>query len=218
MTRLRQVSVSLVSAGFLLAGCDGSRTSSSGPCGDEGGCAARNEEPVPDVVGRGPDEACRILESRNYGGVLRASNGSRPALVTAQNPTPGFVGGYGQGVRLTVSGPVSLSDIPRGRNCTLVSSVGQDGTSSGTPPLIVIYGTMLPVSLHLEQEVRTDEAEGGLTGRGHRRSDTPGVRSPGRRSPTPDRIGFAGPNIRALFRPSRAPHQGSKPPILLRVT
>jgi hypothetical protein len=56
-------------------------------------------------------------------------------------------------------------------------------------------GTILAASLYLEQEVRTDEQEDLLTSRKLWRCGTTSVCCTGWRSPTPDRSGFAGPNI-----------------------
>ncbi len=91
-------------------------------CPDQGGCAASNNETVPDVVGRTPKEACRTLESSDYGGVIRTrgdTDGAGEARVVAQDPKPGVEGGYQQGVRLTVSGSIPRGDLSSASNCVL---------------------------------------------------------------------------------------------------
>lgn len=114
----------MAAVGIVVAGCGGA--TGEDDCLDDGACSYPNDNPVPDVVGETPREACRILESKNYNGViLRAkggSNGSGPSHVVAQDPKAGFEGGRdGQGIRLTVSGSVSQDDPLLDRNCILAT-------------------------------------------------------------------------------------------------
>lgn len=104
----------------ILVGCVAVNGEGDG-CPKQGGCASLNEEKVPDVVGQTPHEACRTLESRDYGGVIRTrvSDGAGEARVAAQDPKPGFEGGHQQGVRLTLSGSISGDGLSSAPNCVL---------------------------------------------------------------------------------------------------
>src|SRR5215210_6579944 len=73
---------------------------------------------------------------------------------------------------------------------------------------LVMCGTILVVSMYLEQEVRTDEQEGPLTSRRRWRCGTTRVCCTGWRSPTLDRSGFAGPNIFATSYFAATSYQG----------
>lgn len=115
--------VMLGASATILVGCvavSGERDE----CPDQGGCVSSNDQAVPNVVGQTPREACRTLEARDYGGVIRTpgtadgtADGAAGTRVVAQDPEPGVKGGHQQGVRLTVSGPVPEDALSSAPNC-----------------------------------------------------------------------------------------------------
>jgi beta-lactam-binding protein with PASTA domain len=80
--------------------------------------AIPNPDPVPDVIGMPLDLACKTLRDSSYWGrIQKVERGDpRDRVVLDQDPPPGdrssaFVG---LNVRLTVTGPVDLSELPPG--------------------------------------------------------------------------------------------------------
>lgn len=83
----------------------------------DGQLAPRNSSRVPRVVGMTLPEAARELRRGDYGCAVVAATergGAGPALVTGQDPRPGFEGSEAQLVHLTVSGPLRKNGVPPG--------------------------------------------------------------------------------------------------------
>lgn len=79
--------------------------------------APPNDKPVPDVVGMKAENACRALSRSGYsGGIFGEAPGAVPGHVVKQAPKPGYMGGEGQLVHLTVSGPFRDA-LARGSAC-----------------------------------------------------------------------------------------------------
>jgi beta-lactam-binding protein with PASTA domain len=85
--------------------------------GADDALAPINGQPVPDVVGMTPEDACHALLRSGYsGGVFDEAPGTRPGRVVRQVPEHGYVGGEGQLVHLTVSEPFRNA-LPEGSAC-----------------------------------------------------------------------------------------------------
>lgn len=132
-----------VAACFVLAGCgQGSgkgspgsadrttsahadaQTSASGGAGKGGtkplGIGAKNEEPVPNVVGKPIEAACRALSRAGHAGevsYVRRAEGVEPGRVLAQDIEPGTNKGASMLVYLTVSGPFSEKELSANTLC-----------------------------------------------------------------------------------------------------
>jgi hypothetical protein len=136
------VAVTMASC-FVLAGCgqdsgeappgsadrtasaraDAQTSASSGA--DKGGpkplgIGAKNEEPVPNVVGKPIEAACRALSRAGHAGevsYVRRAEGVEPGWVLAQDIEPGTNKGASMLVYLTVSGPFSEKELSPNTSC-----------------------------------------------------------------------------------------------------
>jgi hypothetical protein len=139
----RVILAATMAACFVLAGCgqdsgEGSpgsadrtasthadaQTSASGGA-DKGdpkplGIGAKNEEPVPNVVGKPIEAACRALARAGHAGevsYIRRAEGVEPGRVLAQDIEPGTNKGASMLVYLTVSGPFSEKELSANTFC-----------------------------------------------------------------------------------------------------
>ncbi len=84
------------------------------------GLGAKNEEPVPDVVGMPIEAACRALERVGHAGevsYIRRAKDVEPGQVLAQDIEPGTNKGASMLVFLTVSGPFSERELSPNTSC-----------------------------------------------------------------------------------------------------
>jgi hypothetical protein len=139
----RAILVATLVACFVLAGCgQGSGQGSPGPVdrtasahtdaqtpelggADKGGpkplgIGAKNEEPVPNVVGKPIEAACRTLSRAGHAGevsYVSRAEGVEPGRVLAQDIEPGTNKGASMLVYLTVSGPFSEKELSANTYC-----------------------------------------------------------------------------------------------------
>jgi hypothetical protein len=142
-TLTRAIPVVMMVACFVLAGCgQGSGEASPGSAdrmastdeeaqtsasegAHKGGpkpavLGAKNEEPVPDVVGEPIEAACRALERAGRAGevsYIRRTRDVEPGRVLAQDIKPGTNKGTSMLVFLTVSGPFSERELSPNTSC-----------------------------------------------------------------------------------------------------
>lgn len=107
------------------AGADAQSQTSAPEGTDKGGpkplgLKAKNEEPVPDVVGMPVETACRALGRAGHVGevsYVRRTEGVEPGLVLAQDIEAGTNKGASMLVFLTVSGPFSEEELSPNTSC-----------------------------------------------------------------------------------------------------
>lgn len=81
---------------------------------------AKNDEPVPDVVGMRIEAACRVLERNGHAGevsFIERAESVEPRRVLAQDIEPGTNKGASMLVFLTVSGPFSERQLSPNTSC-----------------------------------------------------------------------------------------------------
>ncbi len=84
------------------------------------GIGAKNEEPVPNVVGKPIEAACRTFSRAGHAGevsYVRRAEGVAPGRVLAQDIEPGTNKGASMLVYLTVSGPFSEKELSANTFC-----------------------------------------------------------------------------------------------------
>jgi PASTA domain len=106
------------------AGAHAAQTSAKGGAPKGGpkplGIGAKNEEPVPNVVGKPIEAACRTLSRAGHAGevsYVRSAEGVEPGRVLAQDIEPGTNKGASLLVYLTVSGPFSEKELSANTFC-----------------------------------------------------------------------------------------------------
>jgi hypothetical protein len=139
---LRAILAATMAACFVVAGCEqgsgegspgsadrtagahAAQTSAMGGADKSGpkplGIGAKNEEPVPDVVGKPIEAACRTLSRAGHAGevsYVRRAEGVEPGRVLAQDIEPGTNKGASLLVYLTVSGPFSEKELSANTFC-----------------------------------------------------------------------------------------------------
>jgi hypothetical protein len=140
---LRAIPAATMAACFVLAGCgQGSSEAPSGsaaraasthadaqaspPSGADKdsskplGIGAKNDEPVPNVVGKPIETACRALSKAGHAGevsYIRRAEGVEPGRVLVQDIEPGTNKGVSMLVYLTVSGPFSEKELSPNTHC-----------------------------------------------------------------------------------------------------
>jgi hypothetical protein len=139
----RAILTATIAACFVLAGCaqgsgeaapgsvdrttitDAQAQTSASRGVDKGGPkllwqGAKNDDPVPGVVGMPIEAACRALSRAGHAGEIsyvRRARGVEPGRVAAQEIEPGTNKGASMLVFLTVSGPFSEKDLSPGTSC-----------------------------------------------------------------------------------------------------